>query len=404
VSPPVPAAELTDELLLARYRPWLYYDSLESFRADSAAVLPEHVFDDGPGWSYANSLKRQGGSVIASARPRPGQQQLDLGFLGGSRYRSGASARSTDYLDAFGRDYVADAQRMHADPQYADRVYGYVAREADGTRWLQYWFFYYYNDKSFWGIGVHEGDWEMIQLRLDASGVPTIATYAQHNEGEGYRFADLARRKVGDYEVPIVYVGRGSHASFATAGRHQTMMWPLPPDYADGKGQKLRPALVAISDATSWVPWPGKWGSSDSSPRGPAQHGQWNDPGGWHREVSSGAVRGARRRAAAAPPPPEPPAPRITVKRVDDRAVVEYSFPARLPAGTALPAGITVSVDKSGDDQPPVTRTFRVRGRAGAIAHPLPLEDAAYVVRAASLSEDGASSKVVSRRLARGRR
>jgi hypothetical protein len=403
MSPPVPAAELTDELLLARYRPWLYYDSLESFRSDSAAVLPEHSFDGGTGWSYANSLKRQGGSVVASARPEPGQQQLDLGFLGGTKYRSGAAARSSDYLDAFGRDYVADASRMHANPLYANRVYGYVAREADGTRWLQYWFFYYYNDKSFWGIGLHEGDWEMIQLRLGTSDTPTIATYAQHSEGEGYRWADVSKRKVGSYEVPVVYVGRGSHASFPQAGRHQTM-WPLPPDYADGKGEKVRPVLEVISNGTSWVPWPGKWGSSDSSPRGPAQHGQWRDPAGWHREVSSASVRSARRRAREAPPPPEPPAPRISAQRVDDRAVVEYSFPARIAPGDAVPAGITISVDRSDDDLPPATHSFRVRGRTGTIAHPLPLEDGGYVVRAAALSEEGVSSTVVSRKLTRRRR
>ena len=242
MSPPVPAAPLTDELLLARYRPWLYYDSLESYRSDSAASLPEHVFDGGTGWSYANSLKRKGGSVVASARPEPGQQQLDLGFLGGSKYRNGAAASSTDFLDAHGRDYVADARRMHGNGQYADRCYGHIVREANGTRWVQYWFFYYYNDKSFWGIGLHEGDWEMIQLRLDASDTPTIATYAHHSEGEGFRWADLHRRKVGSYEAPVVYVGRGSHASFAKPGQHQTM-WPLPPDYADGKGEKKRPVL-----------------------------------------------------------------------------------------------------------------------------------------------------------------
>ena len=275
--------------------------------------------------------------MVASARPEPGQQQLDLGFLGGSKYRNGAAASSTDFLDAHGRDYVADSRRMHGNAQYADRCYGHIVREANGTRWLQYWFFYYYNDKSFMGIGLHEGDWEMIQLRLDANDTPTIATYAHHSEGEGFRWADLHRRKVGSYEVPVVYVGRGSHASFAKPGQHQTM-WPLPPDYADGKGEKKRPVLETISNATSWVPWPGKWGSSDSSPRGPAQHGQWRDPAAWHREVSSASVRSTRARARAAPSPPEPPAPTLTVRRVEDRAVVEYSFPARLSAGAALPA------------------------------------------------------------------
>ncbi len=163
---------MTDAELLQRFSPYLQYDSLESFRADSAAELPEGYFDDGTTWSYTNSLKRKDGSVLAAANPRPGQTKLDLTFLGATRYRNRVSVRRTDYVDAAGRRYVADARRMHADPRVADRIYGHVAREANGTRWAQYWFFYYYNDKNFLGIGLHEGDWEMIQLRIDAIARP----------------------------------------------------------------------------------------------------------------------------------------------------------------------------------------------------------------------------------------
>ena len=53
---------VTDEELLRRYNPYLQYDSLESFRADSAATIPEHFLEDGPKWSYANVLKRKGGA------------------------------------------------------------------------------------------------------------------------------------------------------------------------------------------------------------------------------------------------------------------------------------------------------------------------------------------------------
>ncbi len=42
---------MADEELLERFSPYLRYDSLESFRADSAAMMAEHFFDDGSKWS-----------------------------------------------------------------------------------------------------------------------------------------------------------------------------------------------------------------------------------------------------------------------------------------------------------------------------------------------------------------
>jgi hypothetical protein len=53
---------VTDAELLQRFSPYLQYDSLESFRADSAAELPEGFFDDGTTWSYTNALRRKEGT------------------------------------------------------------------------------------------------------------------------------------------------------------------------------------------------------------------------------------------------------------------------------------------------------------------------------------------------------
>ncbi len=91
--------------------------------------------------------------------------------------------KETDFVDAAGRRYVEDARRLHEDARYADRTYGHVVHEPSGSTWLQYWFFYYYNDKNFFGIGLHEGDWEMIQIRFDRGGSPNAATFAQHRDG-----------------------------------------------------------------------------------------------------------------------------------------------------------------------------------------------------------------------------
>ena len=392
---------MTDEELLRRYNPYLQYDSLESFRSDSAATLPEHFFEGGSKWSYTNVLKRKGGTILASARPKDDQKQLTLDFLGDKKYASGTEVKSTDFLDAAGRRYVEDARRMHGDPRLADRTYGHVVHEQTGLTWLQYWFFYYYNDKNFVGIGLHEGDWEMIQIRLGRDGNPSTATFAQHRDGEALEWSDLQLRPSEDGDVPVVYVGRGSHASFTSAGEHWPM-FPLPPDYSDGKGPLVRPALEVIADdGPGWAHWPGKWGSSDSSPTGPGLKGQWKDPTAFHVELGGSATRGkVKRRPQPTPDLPIPPAPKLTFTRVDDQVVVHYEFPERLPTGAARPERIVVSVDTPEDDLPPASHAFTVRTRSGVFAHPLRLEDdERYVVRAVAYSEEGIQSRPVTEEL-----
>jgi hypothetical protein len=393
---------VTDAELLQRYVPYLQYDSVESYRADSAATLPEHFFDDGSKWSYTNSLKKKGGAVIAAAKPKAGQKELKLAFLG-RRYPNGAQALKSDFLDAAGRRYVEDARQMHGEARYADRVYGHLVREAAGTIWLQYWFFYYYNDKNFLGIGLHEGDWEMMQVRLGADGSPNAATFAQHNTAEAFNYSELEARASPQGPVPVVYVGRGSHASFAKAGEHWPM-FPVPPDYVDGKGPRVRPKLEVVSDEKPrWTLWPGKWGSSEASPTGPSQKGQWREPTAFHVEHGGAVVRGrGRKRARPAPSLPAPPAPALSVQRVDDRAVVSYRFPQRLRDDAAKPVRLVVSVDSPDDDLPPSSQTFAIRAPSGVVAHSLPLEDKRYVVRAVAYSEDGVASKVVSARVPAG--
>jgi hypothetical protein len=393
---------VTDDELLQRYCPYLQYDSLESFRSDSAAILPEHFFEDGSKWSYANVLKRKGGSVVASAQPKDGGTKLDLPFVG-RRYGNGDEARATDFLDAVGKRYVEDARRLHADPRYADRVYGHVVHEATGPTWLQYWFFYYYNDKNYFGIGLHEGDWEMIQLRIGRGSTPNTATFAQHRDGEAFNWSDLELRAAPEGDVPVVYVGRGSHASFAKAGEHWPMV-PLPPDYSDGKGPLVRPTLeILTDDSPGWVHWPGKWGSSDSSPTGPGLKGQWRNPTAFHVECGGSATRGrVRKKVRPAPDLPAPPAPKLTYTRVDDQVVVKYSFPKRLPAGVARPERIVVSVDTPDDDLPPASHAFTVRTRSGVFAHPMRLEDRRYLIRTLAYSDDGVQSELVEYRLPAG--
>jgi len=46
---------------------------------------------------------------------------------------------------------MRDAQYLHGQARYANRVYGRFIRDSNGEAVLQYWLFYYYNSKDLAG-------------------------------------------------------------------------------------------------------------------------------------------------------------------------------------------------------------------------------------------------------------
>ena len=297
--------------LLQRHIPVLHYDSQEPYFADAASE-----WTDNPG----NQLQRANGNVIAAATPASDQALLSLSFLDPAAYPNGEAVAGDDRIADPSHDYVAQAQALHDQPQYANRVYGHWATGTDGRLWLAYWFFYFYNDYNLIGplikAGLHEGDWEMIQLRLDANGQePDLAVYAQHKHAEQRPWNQVER--LG--EQPVVYPARGSHACYFSSGVHWTGAWF---DNADGQRPGPTLALQVISDtaaADAWATWPGMWGGTqpplddinpldDSSPRGPGGHAQYREP-------DALLATAVAHQATLAPPPPTavpPPAPAVT--------------------------------------------------------------------------------------------
>ena len=386
--------------LLQRYVPVVQYDSQEAFYAGSVAMMTDRVTPGAGQSRRCNTLKNAAGKVIASAKPSTGQPQLDLGFLR-MKYAIGAAAHQDDYLDATGHDYVADARRMQALPRYRNQIYGHAVRDKQGKLWLQYWLFYYYNNKAFMGIGLHEGDWEMVQIRLDPQNKPNVLTYSQHLEGARTSWANVQRAPTLHGPVPVVYAARGSHACYFRPGVHKEA--PVVPDYNDAKGPRIRPALVVISDnSPPWVRWPGLWGSTrkrnfveSPSPRGPKQHWNWKDPDIFHNKSHPAPVGAARARSTQ----PVAPAPTFAVHRDDGHAVIDYRF--KKPAvGQPDPVGIVVSIDAPDDELPAATYNFPVTGLEGSIEHPLELEPRPYVVRVTAYSQGGDAGDPVTRRLA----
>lgn len=240
-----------DAALLARHRPLLRCDSQETYFADAASE-----WTDAPG----NALRRGDGTLLA-ASDGSAATPLSLALLAPGSYRDPAATpvQAGDRIGHQSEDYVAAARRLHALPQYGNRMYGRASRGSDGRLWLQYWFFYFYNDYNLVGplirAGLHEGDWETVQLRLDPAGAtPDLAVYAQHDRAEARRWGLVERVGLR----PVVYPARGSHASYFTAADdHWTGHWF---DHADGRRATPELTLVLVDEqdpAFAWIRWPG---------------------------------------------------------------------------------------------------------------------------------------------------
>ena len=352
--------------LLERHRPLLQYDSLESFRADRVETICNLAK---PG--RCNSLHRADGSLIASVRPSRGEARLHLGFLGGSSYADGSPARRDDYLDECGGSPAADALEWRR-ARGSDVVYGRARHDEDGRLWLQYWLFFYYDDKGLLGLEQHEGDWEVFQVRIGEKGRPDAATFARHSGADCLGWEQVQVAESEDGPVAVVHPARGSHAPLPRPGCFEA---PVVPDHNDGLGPRVRPQLEAIAeDGPGWVLWPGRWGSTRrreyfeaDSPRGPREHPCWWDPVELHREGRpwSGAVASERVLAEAAPDPA-----RVEARREGDLAVVDYSFPEP-DGGQREPARI-VAAPVDGRGETGAARSFPVEGRRGSFAIQLP--------------------------------
>jgi hypothetical protein len=288
--------------LLAAYTPQLRYDDMETYRADHPAEIAENYVNTNRKTVLTNLLKSSSGATIATSDPAAKGADLNLAFLG-PRYPTGATASATDYLSE-NDAYAADFQRLHSLPGYRNFVAGRVKSLADGTKILQYHLFYYYNPKTYLTRGTHEGDWEMVQVHLDADQTPLRATYAQHENGERCDWIHVPRTADGR---PIVYVAEGSHASYFSSGYH------LNGGANDTSGGQIteQPTLIALTDEPGWLNWPGRWGDTrgvipmdPDSPAGPKFQGaKWSDPVSWASGVD-GCTEGqtftsTARRAAA---------------------------------------------------------------------------------------------------------
>jgi hypothetical protein len=254
---------------LLRHRPVFRFDSGEDYYPLRVNAITNNT---------GNRLERSNGELIAQRLGGGGG--LNVRYLRVGKYPNGDEVAREDRIvlrhgeedpDA---DYLRDARRLYADRRLANRIYGRVLPilDVDTGRttgaWLQYWVFYYYNP-HLQGAGQHEGDWEMIQIHVDADGRPLFANYAQHDTGSECTWGSTERVGRRSQRL-VVYVGGGSHASYFKPGDGVTG------DRADGEGREIGSVRLRIigNRSPAWLRWPGFWGATmgpvSSSPRGPA--------------------------------------------------------------------------------------------------------------------------------------
>lgn len=289
------------DALLEQYSPTLKFDQNENFYPQDAGAMTDFYESPPTGYAvdsdYVNIL-RDGSDEILAAAGSPGAgafpPELDLGKLGSSYdFGSGSvPSSSDDWIDARGTtplQYQTDAVDMYT-LGYDDTTYARVVYDPDDDQmWLQYWFFYYFNSFEVSGLGVHEGDWEMVQIGFGASQTPSPQrmTFAAH--GYAYEVDWSEVEKVSSTDSPVVYVAARSHASYPEEGDTPIDVedWFDPSDDHDGDDFALRAPVEVVDGTTTWAGWRGRWGSSRAgsfqSPVNPSEQGdRWDRPSAFH--------------------------------------------------------------------------------------------------------------------------
>jgi hypothetical protein len=294
---------------------------------------------------------------------------------------------------------------MHAQPQYADKAYGRIFHdETTNADWLDYWFYYYYDDQEFAGIGVHEGDWEHLAYRLDNRGVPDLAVYSRHGSETATCESSAIDWEVTDSTTvsPKAYVANASHANYFAAGEYNRP-FPRPTDQANGDGAIATPSITEVDSAPytsttakpQWFYWNGTWGASTAekfhSPDSPPDEGnEWEDLQAWAEEHEEScevegsklAFRGAPNADSAERQLRQPAAPFLSARRTGGNILVRYKL---TPRG-ADASYILLTVTAKNKLEATRSKKFSLKTDHGAVRLPLPLADGPYIATASTFT------------------
>jgi len=280
---------LTDQELAEKFAPVLYFHAAEIFRPQQVEVLLDtaRLRQERSFWFDANVSNRVSTSKLNNYRE-------DTFFID-AWYGSGWASDSNNYSS-----HRAYYQALLS-PQgggFPVVTFAHVVRAENLDHIvIQYWLFYYYND---W-FNKHEGDWEMVQVMLNAQGEPKWAVYSQHHGGTRREWEDV---KIEAGTHPAVYVALGSHANYFWGNE----VYPTVQDIGNmsievvdhtGDAGRIIPQVILIPNTeyieidplswsgVSWLLFGGHWGETAehkdfAGPVGPAYKGeQWERPYVW---------------------------------------------------------------------------------------------------------------------------
>jgi hypothetical protein len=243
--------------LLGRHNPELRFDSREKFRPVDITK-----FIDDPG----AVLRRDGGkgAVIAATSGEP--ERLSLDFLGHDQYANGWPVQRNDRISLF--PHYADAVAWLGRNSQGDPVtYARAVTGQDGLVVLEYEYFYLYNDAQPTEDGApadqagdREGDFEIVQVKLDANLRPTRVRSSQYQSAETAGWADVTH----DGDRPVIYPAWGTHAGMYSSGKH-LIHQPLP-DENNGEGEQVVPQVQGLDDEPNlrWANWQGTVGGDNT--------------------------------------------------------------------------------------------------------------------------------------------
>jgi hypothetical protein len=383
-------------VLLHRHVPLLRYDSQEDYFADSAAI-----WTDNP----SNVLRGKDGKDRAVPNPTGAQAKLALDFLAPATYADKSAVTDADTIADTDKEYAEEAKGFHLQSEYAHRVYGRAQRDSRNRLWLQYWYFYFYNEANRTaGFGKHEGDWEMVQILIeDDDETPDVAVYAQHDYADWRSWNGVEKAPDSGDATPIVYSALGSHASYFTPGTHPTV--PLCSDRANGQRQSPPSTLVIVGDEPDpWLLWPGYWGDTrrggtlfglirafSDSPRGPCRHDQWFDP----VTLLAKAERRRREQIPARAPLATSPQVMTAARTSADTLRLEVQI-SKLAPGTAAPVALMVTANSPEDRLPPQTTRVDLPSDTSTVEVPVKLAPGLrYELQVSGMSADGVPSAAV---------
>ena len=269
------------------------------------------------------------------------------------------SASEDDFIDEHAGTEEEDS--LNVGPE--NQAYGRIVVTGTGDAWLQYWLYYYFNP----GVETfdeHEGDWEMVQVRLSklAGYLPDEVVFNHHSRA--------SRCVRGEFHThgnhTIVYSAADSHASYPEEGLYETDV-PEVYETVTAIPSEIPPATIGVvSEPTEWLNWPGRWGASGgSSPVGPAfgsHETAFEEPETYAEEAEDCyATRIFPRAERASMRPPflreEEPLELIDAQLTGSHISVGYRTSGIHPKGEEAPV-LLLAVDSLQDKRPP--RLYRV--------------------------------------------